>query len=110
MPQVETHDVLILGSGEAGKYLAWTLAQQGRRTAMIERRYMGGSCPNIACLPSKNVIHSAEVANFARRATEFGVELHDWKIDMAAVRDRKRKTVDGEIAFHRAFRELSVRS
>ena len=56
------YDLVVLGSGEAGKYLAWTLAKQGRRVAVIERRYVGGSCPNIACLPSKNVIHAAKVA------------------------------------------------
>lgn len=50
----EDYDLLVLGSGEAGKYLAWTLASQGKKVAVIERRYVGGSCPNIACLPSKN--------------------------------------------------------
>ena len=59
----EAYDILVLGSGEAGKYIAWTLAKQGRRVAVIERKYIGGSCPNIACLPSKNIIHSAKVAN-----------------------------------------------
>jgi pyruvate/2-oxoglutarate dehydrogenase complex dihydrolipoamide dehydrogenase (E3) component len=54
----EEYDVVVLGSGEAGKYLAWTLAKQGMRAVVIERKYVGGSCPNIACLPSKNVIHS----------------------------------------------------
>jgi pyruvate/2-oxoglutarate dehydrogenase complex dihydrolipoamide dehydrogenase (E3) component len=55
-------DILIIGSGEAGKYLAWTMAKAGRRTAVVERGLIGGSCPNIACLPSKNIIHSAKVA------------------------------------------------
>ena len=52
----------VLGGGEAGKYLAWDLAQQGRSVVVIERALIGGSCPNIACLPSKNVIQSAKVA------------------------------------------------
>ncbi len=56
----EEYDVVILGSGAAGKLISWTLASEGRRTAVIERRYVGGSCPNIACLPSKNVIHSRQ--------------------------------------------------
>ena len=61
MTHPEQYDVVVLGSGEAGKYLAWTLASEGKRVAVVERRYVGGSCPNIACLPSKNVIHSAKV-------------------------------------------------
>jgi pyruvate/2-oxoglutarate dehydrogenase complex dihydrolipoamide dehydrogenase (E3) component len=64
---VEEYDLVVLGSGEAGKFLAWTLATEGRRVAVIERQYLGGSCPNIACLPSKNVLHSAKVASHARR-------------------------------------------
>ena len=57
-PQPEEYDLLVLGSGGAGKLLAWTLAKEGMKTAVIERKYVGGSCPNIACLPSKNVIHT----------------------------------------------------
>ena len=74
MPDIEHYDVLVIGSGEAGKYLAWTLAGEGHRTAVVERRLIGGSCPNIACLPSKNIIHSAKVRSLAGRAAEFGVE------------------------------------
>src|ERR1041385_1719701 len=93
--QVEEFDVVILGSGEAGKYLAWTLSKKGMKTVLIERKYIGGSCPNIACLPSKNVIHSAKVASYFRRSEEFGISNYNWKINMAGVRDRKRKMVDG---------------
>src|SRR5262249_48840066 len=100
MSQLEEYDVLILGSGAPGKLLAWTLASHGRRTAVAERRYVGGSCPNIACLPSKNVIHGARVASYFRRGAEFGIANGDWKVDMAAVRDRKRKMVDGLVALH----------
>jgi pyruvate/2-oxoglutarate dehydrogenase complex dihydrolipoamide dehydrogenase (E3) component len=53
MPTPEQYDVVVLGSGEAGKYIAWTQAKKGKRAVVIERRYIGGSCPNIACLPSK---------------------------------------------------------
>jgi pyruvate/2-oxoglutarate dehydrogenase complex dihydrolipoamide dehydrogenase (E3) component len=101
MAEPEDYDLVVLGSGEAGKYLAWTLASQGQRAAVIERRYLGGSCPNIACLPSKNVIHSAKVALYFRRSEEFGIAKERWKIDMAAVRDRKRKMVDGLMEMHR---------
>lgn len=100
MAELEDYDLVVLGSGEAGKYIAWTLAAQGKRVAVIERRYVGGSCPNIACLPSKNVIYSAKVASLFRRGSEFGIDAADWKVDMAAVRERKRKMVNGLIELH----------
>jgi pyruvate/2-oxoglutarate dehydrogenase complex dihydrolipoamide dehydrogenase (E3) component len=92
-PESGRNDVLVLGSGEAGKYLARTLAERGKRTAMIERRYIGGSCPNIACLPSKNIIHSAKVASYFWRSEEFGITKENCKIHMPMVRERKRKMV-----------------
>lgn len=98
----DVYDLVVLGSGEAGKCLAWTLAKQGRRVAVIERRYVGGSCPNVACLPSKNVIHAAKVASYFRRSGEFGIAAGQWSVDMAAVRDRKRKMVDALIEVHLA--------
>src|SRR4051794_16893094 len=102
----EQYDVVILGSGEAGKYLAWTQASEGKRVAVIERQYVGGSCPNIACLPSKNVIHSAKVAAYFRRGAEFGLPNVDAPIDMAVVPGRKRKMVDNLIEVHlRKYRE-----
>ena len=67
MPEVERYQNLVLGIGEAGKYIAWTMAKEGQHTAVVERKLIGGSCPNIACHPSKNVIHSAEVAALFRR-------------------------------------------
>src|SRR3954447_6635666 len=100
MSRPEEYDVVVLGSGAPGKLLAWTLASRGSRTAVVERRYVGGSCPNVACLPSKNVIHGAKVADYFRRGAEFGIASGDWKVDMAAVRDRKRKMVDGLVALH----------
>src|SRR6476619_7021737 len=100
MSQPEHYDVLILGSGGGGKLTAWHNGQSGRRTAVVERRYIGGSCPNIACLPSKNEIHSAKVANLFHRRGEFGISAENIKINMAAVRERKRKMVEGLIAMH----------
>jgi pyruvate/2-oxoglutarate dehydrogenase complex dihydrolipoamide dehydrogenase (E3) component len=91
--QLEEYDLLVLGSGTAGKLISWTLAKKGMKTANIERKYVGGSCQNIACLPSKNVIHSAKVASYFRRSEEFGITKDGWKIDMAAVRARKRAMV-----------------
>ena len=96
----EDYDLVVLGSGEAGKYIAWTLAKQDQRAIVVERRYVGGSCPNIACLPSKNVIHSAKVASYLRRGEEFGIKAEHWEIDMPLVRDRKRKMVAGLVDMH----------
>src|SRR3989442_14887787 len=87
----EDYDLLILGSGAAGKLISWTLAKKGMKTAVIERKYVGGSCPNIACLPSKNGVHSAKAASYLRRSEEFGVTKGDWEIDMAGVRGREEK-------------------
>jgi len=89
----EEFDVVILGGGTGGTVAAWTFASEGRRVAVIERKYIGGSCPNIACLPSKNVIHSAKVASYIRRSKEFGMSGTDLSVDMRAVRERKRRMV-----------------
>src|SRR5712692_6382923 len=96
----EEYDLLVLGSGAAGKLISWTLAKKGMKTAVIERKYVGGSCPNIACLPSKNIIHSAQVASYFRRSEEFGITKDNWKINMPAVRERKRKMVTGLVDIH----------
>jgi pyruvate/2-oxoglutarate dehydrogenase complex dihydrolipoamide dehydrogenase (E3) component len=99
----EEFDIVLLGSGTGSKVLAWTLGEEGLRIATVERKYLGGSCPNIACLPSKNVIHSAKVASYVRRAKEFGIRLEGgFKVDMAAVRERKRKMVSDFVDIHRA--------
>src|SRR5207249_5286917 len=89
--QPEEFDVVILGGGTGSTIAAWTFAAQGQRVAVIDRKYIGGSCPNIACLPSKNIIHSAKVASYARRSEEFGIARDSVRIDMPAVRDRKRR-------------------
>jgi len=100
MSQPEQFEVLILGSGQGGKLLAWHMARSGRRTAVVERRWIGGSCPNIACLPSKNEIWSAEVAHLAHHAAHFGTTTGPVATDMAKVRQRKRDMVNREIDFH----------
>ena len=96
----EEYDLVILGSGEGSKYVAWTMASRGQRVAVVERKWIGGSCPNIACLPSKNIIHSAKVASYFRRSEEFGIRKEGFTIDMAAARDRKRKMVTGLVEVH----------
>ncbi len=100
MPDIERYDVLVIGSGESGKHLTWTLAQAGHRTAVVERKYIGGSCPNIACLPSKNVIRSAKANWFAKRGREYGIQTGPVSTDMRGVLARKRKMVEGEVQFH----------
>jgi pyruvate/2-oxoglutarate dehydrogenase complex dihydrolipoamide dehydrogenase (E3) component len=100
MSQPERFEILILGSGKSGKLLAWHMAQSGRRTAVIERQWIGGSCPNIACLPSKNEIWSARVARLARLGAQFGVATGRVTTDMATVRQRKRNMVNREIDAH----------
>ena len=96
----EEYDLVVIGSGEGSKFLAWTLARQGQRVAMIERKWIGGSCPNIACLPSKNIIHSAKVASYFKRAAEFGINAYGYTVDMAAVTGRKRKMVKELVDIH----------
>jgi pyruvate/2-oxoglutarate dehydrogenase complex dihydrolipoamide dehydrogenase (E3) component len=103
----EEYDLLVLGSGEAGKFLAWTLAKKGMKAAVIERKYVGGSCPNIACLPSKNIIQSAKVASYFQRSEEFGITKNSWNIRMPAVRERKRKMVSGLVDMHLDFYKKS---
>ena len=66
----EAYELVVLGSGTGSKIAAWTTAQQGKRVALIERKYIGGSCHNIACLPSKNIIHSAKVASYVRSTAQ----------------------------------------
>jgi pyruvate/2-oxoglutarate dehydrogenase complex dihydrolipoamide dehydrogenase (E3) component len=101
MSEPEQFEILILGSGQGGKLLAWHMARSGRRTAVVERRWIGGSCPNIACLPSKNEIWSARIAHLAQHAAQFGTMITGpITTDMAKVRQRKRSMVDGEIALH----------
>ena len=100
MSQPERFEILVLGSGFGGKLLAWHMAQSGRKTAVVERRYIGGSCPNINCLPSKNEIWSAKVAHLARHGAQFGTVTGPVRVDMAKVRKRKRDMVDGQIAAH----------
>src|SRR5215469_16519588 len=76
------------------------MAKEGRRTAVVDRKYIGGSCPNVACLPSKNVIYSAKVASLVKRHREFGIETGPIAIDMGGVYARKREMVHGIVQVH----------
>ena len=96
----EQYDIVVLGSGEGSKYVAWTFARAGKRVAVIERQWIGGACPNIACLPSKNIIHSAKVASYFFRSEEFGISKENVRVHMSAVRERKRSMVKGLVQMH----------
>jgi pyruvate/2-oxoglutarate dehydrogenase complex dihydrolipoamide dehydrogenase (E3) component len=98
--QPERYEVLVLGSGAGGKLLAWHFARAGRRTAVVERKWIGGSCPNINCLPSKNEIWTAKVADLVYHAARFGLVTGSTAINMERVRQRKRDMVDGLVAMH----------
>jgi pyruvate/2-oxoglutarate dehydrogenase complex dihydrolipoamide dehydrogenase (E3) component len=100
MPQLEHFDVLVLGSGQGGQLIAWHLAQAGRRTVLVERRWIGGSCPNIACMPSKTEVWSARVAHLAQHGAQFGVTTGSVTTDMATVLRRKRDMVSREVDLH----------
>jgi pyruvate/2-oxoglutarate dehydrogenase complex dihydrolipoamide dehydrogenase (E3) component len=93
---------LVIGSGVAGKILAWTLAKQGQKTVVVERSMVGGSCPNVACLPSKNVIYSAKAVSLVHPTAGLGVVTGSVRVDMAGVARRKRRMVDGLVEMHLA--------
>src|SRR5262249_61003416 len=93
MSQTDSYEDLVLGSGAGGKLLSWHLARSGRRVAVLERRLIGGSCPNTNCLPSKNEIWSAKVDDLVHHAARFGAKTGSVTIDMAKVRQRKRDMV-----------------
>src|SRR3984893_17615954 len=99
---VEYYKNVTIGSGEGGKYLAWHLAQSGQQTVVVERRWVGGSCPNVNCLPRKNENLSAKGADILRHAPRFWVSVGSASSDMATVRKRKREMVEGLIAMHLA--------
>src|SRR6516225_8746462 len=91
---------LIIGSGVAGKILAWTLAGQGQKTVVVERSMVGGSCPNVACLPSKNVIFSAKAVSLVHPTKGLGVVTGSLRVDMAGVARRKWRMVNQEVEAH----------
>jgi pyruvate/2-oxoglutarate dehydrogenase complex dihydrolipoamide dehydrogenase (E3) component len=90
----EHFDAIILGTGQAGKPLALDLGAAGRRTAVVEREYVGGTCVNVGCTPTKTMVASARVAYLARRAAEYGVHCGPVGVDMAQIRRRKQAIVD----------------
>ncbi|MGA9723942.1 MAG: FAD-dependent oxidoreductase, partial [Candidatus Binatus sp.] len=100
MPTTEKYENLVIGSGAAGKLMAWTMGGAGHRTAVVERGLLGGACPNVACLPSKNIIYSAKVISLARRGAEFGLKTDSMSVDMKTVQRRKQLMVEGLQKLH----------
>ncbi len=100
MTQTENFDVVILGSGQGGKRLAWHLGRSGKKVAVVERQWVGGSCPAVACLPSKNEIWAARIAHLAHNTARFGTLATEVRTDMAQVLRRKQAMVEHEIALH----------
>ena len=99
---VEHCQNLVIGSGVAGKLVAWTLARRGQMSVVVERSMIGGSCPNVACLPSKNVIYSAKAVSLVHPTKGLGVVTGTMHVDMAAVARRKRQMVNELIEIHLA--------
>src|SRR5215471_17081509 len=97
---IEPCQNLVIGSGVAGKILAWTLASQGQKTVVVERAMVGGSCPNVACLPSKNVIYSAKAVSLVDPAQGLGVVTGPVRVDMVGVARRKRQMVSELVEIH----------
>src|SRR3712207_5230494 len=93
MEQTRRYDVAIIGSGQAGGPLATALAGAGRKTALIEREHVGGTCLNVGCTPTKTMVASARVAHLARRGADYGVQTGPVAVDLARVRQRKRDIV-----------------
>src|SRR5580692_706644 len=91
---MEQYDAIVIGSGQAGTPLSIALSGAGRKTALIERGPVGGTCINVGCTPTKTMVASARVAYLARRAADFGVQVGPVHVDLARVRERKRALVE----------------
>src|SRR6058998_2289229 len=89
-PKERTYDDIVIGSGQGGKPLSSSLAGAGRRTALVERAHVGGTCINVGCTPTKTMVASARVAYLARRGADYGVRTGPVTVDQEAVRARKR--------------------
>ena len=91
---MEHYDAIIIGSGQGGNPLSTTLAKAGWKTALVERAYIGGTCINYGCTPTKTMFNSARVAYLARRAVDYGVHHGEVTVSMREVRERKQRIVE----------------
>jgi len=94
MANPTTYDAIVIGTGQAGKPLSIALANAGWKTAVIERRHVGGTCVNVGCTPTKTMVASARVAYLARRAADYGVHAGEVTVNLAEVRSRKQSIVE----------------
>jgi pyruvate/2-oxoglutarate dehydrogenase complex dihydrolipoamide dehydrogenase (E3) component len=86
-------DAIILGSGQAGNPLAHNLADKGWRVALIEERFLGGTCINTGCTPTKTMVHRAQIAHYARNAARWGVNALHVSVDLPKIVAQKDKVV-----------------
>jgi pyruvate/2-oxoglutarate dehydrogenase complex dihydrolipoamide dehydrogenase (E3) component len=91
---MQSYDVIVIGAGQGGGPLAGAFARAGRRTALVERAHVGGTCVNEGCSPTKTMVASARVAHVAGRASVYGVRAEVTGVDMAVVRQRKQAIVE----------------
>ena len=101
--EAEPYDAVVIGSGQGGTPLSLAFARAGWKTAIVERNYIGGTCVNVGCTPTKTMVASARVAYLSKRSAEYGVDSGPVTVNMSAVRRRKQKIVEG-------FRDGSLRS
>src|ERR1700733_5700334 len=91
---MDHYDAIVIGSGQAGTPLTLALAEAGRKTALVERQYVGGTCINVGCTPTKTMVASARVAYLARRAADYGIHCGPVSVDVEQVHRRKQAIVD----------------
>lgn len=104
------YDAIFIGAGQAGPFLAARMAAMGRKVVLIERKFLGGTCVNAGCMPTKALVASAKTAEVVRRASEFGVKIDGEPIvDMSAVAARARKvTLDARSGLAAWFDSLET--
>jgi pyruvate/2-oxoglutarate dehydrogenase complex dihydrolipoamide dehydrogenase (E3) component len=100
--EAQHYDAIVIGAGQGGIPLSRALADAGRKTALIEREHVGGTCINEGCTPTKTMVASAKTAYVDRRSADYGVQDGPVTVDMPEVRRRKRAMVD-------SFRESGVK-
>ncbi len=93
----ERYDAIVIGAGQAGPALCARLDREGQKTALIERKLVGGTCVNTGCIPTKTLVASAHAAHLARRGADFGFRTGEVSIDMAAVKRRKDGVVQQSV-------------
>ena len=109
---VERYDAVVIGAGQAGPALAARLGAEGLRTAIIERKLLGGTCVNVGCIPTKTLVGSARAIHMARRGGEYGFSAGEVRVDMKAVMARKdgvvRQSSDGLAAWIAGMKNVTL--